>query len=492
MQANQYRIFAALLLVTCLALIPIWGVSHPPLKDYPNHLARMYILMMDGASAGLNRYYEIDWSLLPNLAMDLVVPALGRFVGIEAAGKVFLSATLISMLTGTVALHYAAHGRWSAWPLLVALLLYSQFFLWGFVNFLFALGVSFWLVALWILFRERHLSWLFFSLAALGLFFLHLMAFGIYLVIICAFEVGALFRENFNYRWAIKRGLQVMSQALPALTLLFVASPTGGGQSGALFSHLSLKVGWFRYLFSNYDPFIDFKLTFLPLSVCFFVGIITRVFRFNRLMIFPLAAILLAYLALPQALMTSGAVWRRFLLPLAMLAVASTDWHIGREKLRFALATLVGFLFLGRLWVVYENWVELDRDLSSIRGLMRMIPRGATLYPLEIAEKTSSSLITHRTHFPAMSIIDRDAFVPILFAHHTQQPVRFSDAAKSIMRDDAKSKVVESTGSARDWKAISHYNYVLIMNVNKLIKDPPETFRRVAIVDDVALYRIER
>jgi hypothetical protein len=130
MTSSKHQILLAAFVITCIALVPVWSVAHPPLTDYPNHLARMHVLMMNGADDVLNRYYVVRWAAIPNLAMDLT-PVLGRLVGVEIAGKFFLSATLILLLTGTLALHYAIHRRWSAWPLLAALLLYSPFFLWG-------------------------------------------------------------------------------------------------------------------------------------------------------------------------------------------------------------------------------------------------------------------------------------------------------------------------------------------------------------------------
>lgn len=492
MHSNQYRIFFVVCLLACLALIPIWAVSHPPLKDYPNHLARMYILMMDGVGSASNRYYEVDWKLLPNLAMDIIVPILGRFFGIEAAGKIFLSAIVVLVLTGTVALHYAVHRRWSAWPLLVALLLYNEFFIWGFVNFLFALGVAFWLSAMWIFFRDNRVAWLLFPLSALGLFLLHLMSFAIYLLIISTFEIGLLYWKGLDSRQILMRGLQVSFQAIPGLILLFLASPTGGGHSSTFFSNMLQKITSIKYLFANYVPFIDFKLTFVPLFVGGLVGLVTNSVRFNRLMLIPLAAMFFTYLALPQTLMSSGGAWRRFVLPLAMLFVVSTDWHIVRAKIRITVTVLAALLFLGRLWVVHEHWMVIDQDLASIRRVMKLIPEGATLYPLEIADDPSQSVITYRSHFPAMAVIDRGAFVPILFAQGTQQPIRFSDAAKKIMRTDSQPRQVNSIDAVQDWADISQYDYVLIMGANKLKENLPPAFRRVTNVDDVALYRIER
>src|SRR5438132_99786 len=59
-----------------VALIPLFTCSPLPLGDYPNHLARMYIISTLPHSPILQRYYEIHWQLIPNLALDLMVPQL--------------------------------------------------------------------------------------------------------------------------------------------------------------------------------------------------------------------------------------------------------------------------------------------------------------------------------------------------------------------------------------------------------------------------------
>jgi hypothetical protein len=67
-------------------LSPLLFVSVPPLVDYPDHLARMWILVYGSEN------YVANWHLLPTLAMDLVVPPLAQILPVEAAGKLFICA----------------------------------------------------------------------------------------------------------------------------------------------------------------------------------------------------------------------------------------------------------------------------------------------------------------------------------------------------------------------------------------------------------------
>ena len=72
----------AALFVLLLAVTSIPVVLHPwpPMSDYINHLARMQVIATVNSDPDLARFYEIDWQLLPNLMMDLIVPSLLRVI----------------------------------------------------------------------------------------------------------------------------------------------------------------------------------------------------------------------------------------------------------------------------------------------------------------------------------------------------------------------------------------------------------------------------
>ena len=72
--ANIAVLFAAL---TLFISIPIWTHPLPPLSDYVNHLARMQVIATLPKNPQLAGFYEIDWQVIPNLTMDLIVPAAG-------------------------------------------------------------------------------------------------------------------------------------------------------------------------------------------------------------------------------------------------------------------------------------------------------------------------------------------------------------------------------------------------------------------------------
>src|ERR1700691_5191783 len=73
-RTSAWRLLAAYLVFGALALSPLLWTAVPPLIDFPNHLARMSVLANRDPAAAVTANYVVHWRLLPNLAMDLIVP----------------------------------------------------------------------------------------------------------------------------------------------------------------------------------------------------------------------------------------------------------------------------------------------------------------------------------------------------------------------------------------------------------------------------------
>src|SRR5215467_5111296 len=97
-------------LLTALAILPVFLVDIPAMLDYPNHLARMYLLAASG-TPNENPYYVATWKFNSNLAIDAIVPALAQFLGVATATKVFLVLSQILVVSGSVALEMVVKRR---------------------------------------------------------------------------------------------------------------------------------------------------------------------------------------------------------------------------------------------------------------------------------------------------------------------------------------------------------------------------------------------
>ncbi len=197
------QVLVMFLVFLLLISVPVWTHLLPPLSDYVNHLARMHVIATIDKNPNLAKFYQIDWAIIPNLTMDLVVPWLTRFVNVYVAGKIFTVAMFAVIGSGVLVLNRVLTGRWSILPLVAFPLLYNYVFLVGLINYLFGVGVALWALAGWIWLRDRPwpLRFALSSLSVAVLFFCHLSALGVYGMGVLAVELMRLWQRRSQRTW---------------------------------------------------------------------------------------------------------------------------------------------------------------------------------------------------------------------------------------------------------------------------------------------------
>ena len=190
----------AVLFVVLMAVASIPIATHPlpPLADYVNHLARIHVIDAVDSDPDLARFYEVDWQIIPNLMIDLIVPVLHRFMDVYLAGQIFTILAFVLIGSGTLAFNRALTGRWSALPLIALPLLYNGVLLVGVMNYIFGIGLALWGLAAWLALRERPWPWrlAISTLFALALYFCHLFAAGVYGLGLLAIELHRLWSKR--------------------------------------------------------------------------------------------------------------------------------------------------------------------------------------------------------------------------------------------------------------------------------------------------------
>src|SRR5260370_21201120 len=96
-ESRSFLILGLYVGLGAVTLSPLLWASVPPLVDYPNHLARMWILLHRTDIPELARHYVVHWRILPDLAMDFVVPVLSTMIPVDLAGHVFLPLTMLRL-----------------------------------------------------------------------------------------------------------------------------------------------------------------------------------------------------------------------------------------------------------------------------------------------------------------------------------------------------------------------------------------------------------
>jgi hypothetical protein len=191
----------ALVVLVAALIVPLFATAIPPLLDYPNHLARMAVLAANGRDPDLAQMYAIDWHIVPNLGMDLVVPLLAQIMPLDIAGKVFIALALVLPLLGTIALHDAIFAKRSWWPLASALVVYNAALLAGFLNFMVGVGLALLGAACWIRLRQKpSLQAVAAAAIAVPIFFTHAFGIGFLFLMIGGFEAREAWRESSLFR----------------------------------------------------------------------------------------------------------------------------------------------------------------------------------------------------------------------------------------------------------------------------------------------------
>jgi hypothetical protein len=411
-------------LLSLVAVIPVASVRLPPILDYPNHLARMHILAALPGSADLARYYQAVWTPIPNLAWDAVVPRLAALMPVETAMRLMLAAMLLALAGGAVALHRAAHGRWSTWPLFAFLLLYNRMLLWGFLNYLAGVALMLWALAAWMALKPRQ-AWLRAAIGivlATAIYFAHLAAFGAYALAVFAMAL------------AVPTG-KIKETALAVATLLpggalFLAAPTSGAEShidyGNPFRKLDLPVS----IFDNYDRLFD-GITFAVVLAAVIYGLCRRGIILHAGLRWSLLALLAAYIVLPSRLLSASGIDHRLPVAIALLFIASSDWGAIAPKRRNGIALALTALLLVRMGVIEAVWLKADRQYDALRPAFGHIAPGATVAVAAPAGAVQAGGVP-LFHFPTLAALDRDAFVDTIFADPRQQPLRLTALAAGL------------------------------------------------------------
>jgi hypothetical protein len=129
-------------LVMALAhLILVWVMPVLPAQDLPQHLAYARIIRDHGqADLPFSEYYRLPERFQPYFAAHYAMAALGRIVGIEAAGRLLFSIYVVAILFAFGFLMKTVHGREHGGPgravLLGSLVVWNPVACMGFLEFL--------------------------------------------------------------------------------------------------------------------------------------------------------------------------------------------------------------------------------------------------------------------------------------------------------------------------------------------------------------------
>jgi hypothetical protein len=438
------------LIVLCgTLLMPLAVVDVPPLLDYPNHLARAYVLAWGRQDAFLSHMYAPHWAIIPNLAVDLILPPLLWIMPVHVAGRVLLAVALLLPVIGTVLYSNVVFGRRSYWSVAVCLVACNGLFLLGFMNFQIGIGLALVCAAAWLRWRETHpvFTVAIGAICAVLLFFCHLMGLLFYLILLASYEVERFWT---SYRQsgspiaiAIRRSVWLLPVLAPPIGL-FAVSPFA-----SVGSEITRESGYTKLIRAamslvNYNLSLD-----IISSGCLAVFLLTcaglRLISAPARSAVALGAVGVLYAVAPFGFMGTGYVDARFAVMFGFLLFASVQPVRLPNRAALLVAVAVVALFGLRTSQVAVVWYAHNRDLAELRDAMSVVDPGSrVLLAMVDAKEVSPAqhIFLRRQHLSdgsrldahtaALLLIERHAFWTFLFAEPTQQPIQLRSPYREI------------------------------------------------------------
>jgi hypothetical protein len=498
--------WAVLASVSAALLAPLLIADVPPVLDYPNHLARFVLLAAGPDDPVLGPLFVPHWAIIPDLAADLIGPQLLRLLPVHIAGRCVLGGILLLNLVGVVALHRALFQRRSFWPLASCLVAYNSGFLLGFLNWQIGSGLAMLFAAAWLIWRERRPVATVAAAAAASvvLFFCHLMGLMFFLVLIGSAEARAMWSGR-----TILRGVTALLPVLAGPLLLWLLTPLHGAPAAMHWMSPQEK------LVQVASPFVNYLFSLDIVSAVVVYGGVALGVAAGWLALAPRAALAVAalavvYVALPFDLMSGSFLDTRVAFMLGFLLFAAVDPVRVPKQTSRAVAIGLGVLFAVRMAVVAEAWAEHRRDLADLRAVIGSVPPGALVYMTNVPHEEApaywdagprsrrlSNGLRADFHLPALLLIERGAFWPILFANPAQQPIRLRPAYARLAQEahDIPSHATLVLDPNRGSAALRDFDFVLMLDAGA---DPdlsgfvPQCLELMSNTDFAALFRVRR
>jgi len=464
--ASERLFWLAFVSLAVLATIPLLLNEYPGMPDYPNHLARMHLLVQD-LMGQTSRYYEIRHRLIPNLAMDVIVPGLAMLgVSLGVATRLFCAFALLLPVIGVACLARALH-RTPPWLALLAFpIAFHRYFIYGFLNYCFSIGLALLMLALWVHLRRRSAAanWLLvfiaFSILGAGLLLSHLVGFALYAIVLMTIEgTQVLLGKDASLRaW---RALSMAAVTLAAPVLFYLTMfDRGAGLRFAWNDVLAAKVA------GGISPFLSYSAAIAVVTAAAITLLLLYLWRSRRLgleagVAWALAALAVVFLVLPTNSMGSGMLDRRVGPVVALFFFAALNFK-ATPRLVGVVLLVASCLTALKVYEVQSHWSESSRAFAAIREALRSVPKGARVAGYVVADGTSLESPPVR-HAAAFAVIDRDAFIPNMFAYPMNgESISYREG--SVGRSGLNQATRLPNGEAPDWQAIcGSFDYALLM-----------------------------
>ena len=483
------------LLAWAITGIPIFLLHGVPGVDTPNHVARLHVLASLQENQALASFYRAHWAVLPNLAVDLFITPIVYFFNVNALWlmKVFLVNTIGVTGAGFAITNRAISGKWSLYGLFGLLFSYSYVLGFGFINYLFGIGLALLFIGVQLLAKEKpNLRIAIISLGFPILLLNHMLALilaGMTVIILAIWQ-----RDKSRGLW-----LGFGIGGFLCLVYMKMSATVGLGATRILYDPIAhhLRNVFFPLYFSNLFRDLTFWLVVVGVLVWLVVkrrlsgtkevsleraspwkqtatkavfsevgeaiplGSVQTVGRTERvdsaggvqiskrpgLGLLLLVIFLLVGLALPHMAMTSAFISGRISIWAILIGASAV------EELSIAPGLILGLLF-ARSADISQRFLTWNVTFDQLRQDLRVIEEGSLVYqmtsmwskPLEPVGWNPSII-----HADCLLLLERNCYVNNLFSLPYQQPLQNSPEIGNDLRDLYNNGTKESIELSRQW-----------------------------------------
>jgi hypothetical protein len=501
-----------LLLFTVAAAMPLAMLELPPFNDYTNHLVRLRMIAQWGDDPYLGNFYRIVWAVVPNLAIDVMLPPVIQLIGEFAAGKVFIVTLFILQMTGIAAIQRVYYGRVTLAPLLGTLFLYNLCLLYGLINYLLSVALALWAVAGWLHLRRRGLAvrWVYLLVAYSVLFLTHLSGVGLLGLALGCIELSAhpITRRSFP-RHAIRILVSLGPPLLivPILMSLGPATDLVASETHWLLHRKRLALDW---LVGSYYPVLDLAFAAVLTAVAIW-ALRRRILTVDRPGILLLAFGAGLVVIVPFTLL--GAVFSdlRLVIGILFLTLGFVRLELDdARRFRIFLTGMTGLLLL-RVGSVAVAFLSMSPIIDEFRQSLTAIQPGSRVMVMADDRHHRSQLLwttgysESRIVFfalnqaPTLVATHRSSYVPTMFAQPGKQILEVRPEYSDLRNPEdhvplvrhlqkaASSKISDQAPRFNDWQKRFDYLYVLFTR-----PDDPTPFPNLELLAQGEHFRLYR
>ncbi|MEM8652005.1 MAG: hypothetical protein AAGF54_15830 [Pseudomonadota bacterium] len=509
------RLFVSVFLIS-LAFLPLCFTSYFPMVDFYRHIVRYYVIAKHILGSADQFDYIVHWNVTLNMSGDILSTAFFLFFSPELASKILIASAILIIVFGVLALDYVVNKKFEIWKLAaVCIFIFNHVFFWGFMNYLIALGLSFWLIALWIWLRERSLVAALVTNGAAGalLFISHGFAFMMFGYALALYEIGRT-RFSITRRPSIEVIIVLLGllvSAVPATILLFyIGFQEYPGSKGfvdriqihiqentlldRLFAILSDRLMIvFRQVETDYPLWdILYNSTIFGMIAC---GFIFGWLNLSRRWVVVLLGLVFAYVVLPPNFFGVGYVPDR--IPTMAILLLLGVVRLTVPKRGATIASLTAGLLLVRTVVLSITWATYAPVYEEVRNWKDVIPSGSIvldLTPHRLLRKEPDALICALGAAPYLWLSNANVRT---FDVKGILPISISGRLKEAISNGQP--IIQKPHHEKDWPAFADHvlqrtarsgaDFVLICDEEHYLNPPSDYMDLVAKNEIFTLYK---